>query len=290
MTKPAPGPDQPPIPVRLVTFNTHHGVGEDDRHDLPRLAKLLASVDADVICLQEVDRRFGARSEDVDQAVLLSRALDMQLAWGPAIDRGEGRPGDEPVAVGEQGEIWARGPQVMAGYHDRPEETAAVLVDGWLRTGDIGVVGDDGQLAIVDRAKDMLLYKGYNVFPRELEEHLAAHAAVRHAAVVGLPDAAAGELPVAVLVLAADAGGADPARLVRQDRQGPRYRPGARGGAARVSPRRRTPAGGTRARGGGGVGARVHQRGPRRRAPEHRAASARQRRALSAAARASRRG
>jgi endonuclease/exonuclease/phosphatase family metal-dependent hydrolase len=84
--KPAPGPDQPAIPVRLVTFNTHHGVGEDARHDLPRLAKVLASVDADVICLQEVDRHFGERSEDVDQALLLSRALDMQLAWGPAID------------------------------------------------------------------------------------------------------------------------------------------------------------------------------------------------------------
>jgi endonuclease/exonuclease/phosphatase family metal-dependent hydrolase len=91
--KPAPGPDQPPIPVRLVTFNTHHGVGEDSRHDLPRLAKVLASVDADVICLQEVDRHFGERSEDVDQALLLSRALDMQLAWGPAID--------EPGAAGQ---------------------------------------------------------------------------------------------------------------------------------------------------------------------------------------------
>lgn len=94
MTKPAPGPDQPPIPVRLVTFNTHHGVGSDHRHDLPRLAKLLASVDADVICLQEVDRHFGERSDDVDQALLLSRALGMQLAWGPAID--EPRSDDEP--------------------------------------------------------------------------------------------------------------------------------------------------------------------------------------------------
>ena len=89
--KPAPGPDQPPIPVRLVTFNTHHGVGEDDRFDLPRLARLLQAVDADVICLQEVDRHFGERSEEVDEALLLSRALDMQLAWGPAID--EPRPG-----------------------------------------------------------------------------------------------------------------------------------------------------------------------------------------------------
>jgi endonuclease/exonuclease/phosphatase family metal-dependent hydrolase len=94
VTKPAPGPDQPPIPVRLVTFNTHHGVGKDQKHDLARLAKLLAAVDADVVCLQEVDRYFGARSEDVDQATLLARALDMQLAWGPAID--EPRPGDEP--------------------------------------------------------------------------------------------------------------------------------------------------------------------------------------------------
>ena len=84
--KPAPGPDQPPIPVRLVTFNTHHGVGDDRRHDLPRLARVLADAEADVICLQEVDRRFGDRSEDVDQALLLSRALDMQLAWGPAVD------------------------------------------------------------------------------------------------------------------------------------------------------------------------------------------------------------
>src|SRR4051794_13497604 len=94
MSKPAPGPDQPPIPVRLVTFNIRHGVGDDDRFDLPRLAQVLQSVDADVICLQEVDRHYGERSEDVDQPLLLSRALDMQLAWGPAIEkpRGAGAP------------------------------------------------------------------------------------------------------------------------------------------------------------------------------------------------------
>src|SRR5690242_7403196 len=68
MTKPAPGRDQPPIPVRLVTFNIRHGVGDDDR----------------------LDRHYGARSEDVDQPLLLSRALDMQLAWGPAIEKPRG--------------------------------------------------------------------------------------------------------------------------------------------------------------------------------------------------------
>ena len=113
--RPAPGPDQPPIPVRLVTFNTHHGVGEDARHDLPRLAKLLASVEADVICLQEVDRHFGDRSEDVDQALLLSRALDMQLAWGPAIDE----PGEtEPRQYGNA--LLSRLPILVSDVHRLP--------------------------------------------------------------------------------------------------------------------------------------------------------------------------
>ena len=114
--KPAPGPDQPPIPVRLVTFNTHHGVGDDERHDLPRLAKLLASADADVICLQEVDRRFGDRSEDVDQALLLSRALDMQLAWGPAID--EPQPAGEPRQYGNA--LLSRLPILISDVHRLP--------------------------------------------------------------------------------------------------------------------------------------------------------------------------
>jgi endonuclease/exonuclease/phosphatase family metal-dependent hydrolase len=115
--RPAPGPDQPPIPVRLITYNTHHGVGEDARHDLPRLAKLLASADADVICLQEVDRYFGDRSEEVDQALLLSRALDMQLAWGPAID--EPRNGEEqPRQYGNA--LLSRLPILISDVHRLP--------------------------------------------------------------------------------------------------------------------------------------------------------------------------
>jgi endonuclease/exonuclease/phosphatase family metal-dependent hydrolase len=114
--KPAPGPDQPPIPVRLVTFNIHHGVGVDERHDLPRLATVLAAADADVICLQEVDRNFGPRSEGVDQALLLSRALDMQLAWGPAIDRP--RPGGEPKQYGNA--LLSRLPILISDVHPLP--------------------------------------------------------------------------------------------------------------------------------------------------------------------------
>jgi long-chain acyl-CoA synthetase len=104
------------------------------------------------------------------------------------------------LPAGEPGEVVIRGPQVMTGYQDRPEDNAATLVDGWLRTGDIGVLDDDGYLSIVDRKKDMLIYKGYNVYPRDLEELLFAQPGVRGAAVVGRPDVAAGELPVAFVV------------------------------------------------------------------------------------------
>lgn len=110
-------------------------------------------------------------------------------------------PLGEAVPAGERGEVCLRGPQVMAGYHQRPDATAEAMTDGWFRTGDIGTLDDDGYLSIVDRAKDMLLYKGYNVFPRELEELLHAHPEVAGAAVVGRPDEAAGELPVAFVTL-----------------------------------------------------------------------------------------
>jgi long-chain acyl-CoA synthetase len=107
---------------------------------------------------------------------------------------------ERPLPVGEAGEVCVRGPQVMLGYLGRPDETEAVLVDGWLHTGDIGVFDQDGYLSIVDRKKDMLIYKGYNVYPRQLEELLYAQSGVRAAAVVGQLDATAGELPVAFVV------------------------------------------------------------------------------------------
>jgi long-chain acyl-CoA synthetase len=110
--------------------------------------------------------------------------------------------GEEPLPANSEGEVCIRGPQVMIGYLNRPEETAAALVDGWFHTGDIGVLDDDGYLSIVDRKKDMLLYKGYNVYPRELEELMIAQPAVAGVAVVGRPSAEVGELPVAFVVKA----------------------------------------------------------------------------------------
>ena len=108
--------------------------------------------------------------------------------------------GEDPLPPGERGEVCVRGPQIMRGYRNRPEETEAALVDGWLHTGDIGILDEEGYLSIVDRKKDMLLYKGYNVFPRELEELLVTMPGVAAAAVVGRPSADVGELPVAFVV------------------------------------------------------------------------------------------
>lgn len=108
----------------------------------------------------------------------------------------------QPVGPGELGEIWLRGPNVTDGYHRHPEKTRDQFVDGWLRTGDIGYRDDEGFLFISDRLKDMLIYKGYNVYPRELEEILAKHPQVDAVAVVGRDEPGIGQLPVAFVVAA----------------------------------------------------------------------------------------
>jgi len=105
------------------------------------------------------------------------------------------------VPMGEEGEILQRGPQVMRGYWNRPEETAIALKGGWLHSGDIGRMDEDGYLYIVDRIKDMIKYKGYNVFPRNLEELLYQHRKIKEAAVIGIPDPSVTEYPRAYVVL-----------------------------------------------------------------------------------------
>jgi long-chain acyl-CoA synthetase len=109
--------------------------------------------------------------------------------------------GDEEVPVGEIGEVCIKGPQVMKGYWNKPQETAEVLRDGLLYTGDIGKFDEDGYLYIVDRKKDMLIYKGYNVYPRDLEEVFNEHPAVAQSAVVGKYDDRYGDIPIAFVEL-----------------------------------------------------------------------------------------
>ena len=106
---------------------------------------------------------------------------------------GEGRD----VPPGEIGELWVKGPQVMQGYWQRPDETARVLRDGWLATGDIAKMDEDGYIQIVDRKKDMILVSGFNVYPNEVEAVVAAHPGVADTAVVGVPDDECGEIVVA---------------------------------------------------------------------------------------------
>ena len=106
------------------------------------------------------------------------------------------------LGPGRTGELWLRGPQVMRGYRHNPEATAATVdPDGWLRTGDLCYVDADGYLFVVDRLKELIKYKGYQVAPAELEQLLCAHPAVADAAVVPRPDPEAGELPVAHVAL-----------------------------------------------------------------------------------------
>lgn len=107
----------------------------------------------------------------------------------------------EDLPAGSEGELCIRGPQVMQGYWKKPEASAEVLKDGWLLTGDIGREDEDGFFYITDRKKDMIIYKGYNVYPRELEEVIFEHPAVQQCAVVGRPDIDVGEAPVAFIEL-----------------------------------------------------------------------------------------
>jgi long-chain acyl-CoA synthetase len=107
----------------------------------------------------------------------------------------------KPVAQGQVGEICLKGPQVMQGYWQRPEETAKVMTaDGWLRTGDMGVMDERGSIRITDRKKDMIIVSGFKVFPNEIEDVLTLHPAVLEAAAIGVPDERSGEAVKVVVV------------------------------------------------------------------------------------------
>nr|MBA2733819.1 AMP-binding protein [Acidobacteriota bacterium] len=111
------------------------------------------------------------------------------------------------LGTGHEGELYIRGPQVMKGYLNQPEATAQTIDDeGWLHTGDIGYADEEGHFFIVDRAKELIKYKGFQVAPAELEAVLLAHPAIADAAVIPFPDEEAGEIPKAFVVLKGEAG------------------------------------------------------------------------------------
>ena len=108
------------------------------------------------------------------------------------------------MAPGVDCEVLVRGPNIMRGYFGRPDETARVIVDGWLHTGDIGHVDADGYLTLVGRSKDMIIRGGENIYPKEIEDVLAGDPAVLEAAVIGVPDNKWGEIVVAYIQPRAD--------------------------------------------------------------------------------------
>ncbi|HRW13118.1 MAG TPA: long-chain fatty acid--CoA ligase [Syntrophomonas sp.] len=109
--------------------------------------------------------------------------------------------GTKEMPNGEPGELIAKGPQIMSGYWNNPEETANVLRDGWLYTGDIAAIDDDGFITIVDRKKDMILCSGFNVFCREIDEVMYTHPKVLDACAIGIPDPKRGETPKIFIIL-----------------------------------------------------------------------------------------
>jgi long-chain acyl-CoA synthetase len=109
--------------------------------------------------------------------------------------------GTHTVPCGEPGEVCFKGPQIMAGYHKRPDETALAVRDGWLYTGDVGVLDEDGFLSIVDRKKDMIVASGFNVYPNEIDDILFGHPKILEACCIGVPDAYRGETVKAFIVV-----------------------------------------------------------------------------------------
>lgn len=158
------------------------------------------------------ERKFGAKIGEGYGLSEASPVTHVNPNWAPGIQRrgSIGIPipdtdarivdveiGERTLGPGEEGELVVRGPQVMKGYWNRPDETRQVLRDGWLYTGDIARMDADGFFYIVDRKKDMIIVSGYNVYPREVEEVLYMHPAVMEAAVIGIPDPYKGEVPKA---------------------------------------------------------------------------------------------
>ncbi len=128
------------------------------------------------------------------------------------------------LPLGEVGEVGVRGPNVMLGYYRMPEETARTIKRGWLHTGDMGRLDEDGYLCIVERKKDLIIRGGFNVFPRDVEEVLYAHPKVAEAAVVGEKDPLMGEEVLAFVVLKAGAEATDAEMLAFCQRHLAKYK------------------------------------------------------------------
>jgi len=161
--------------------------------------------------IRRLHERFGIELAEgyglTEASPVVTRSIGLPLKVGSVGKVLEGmqvrlvdEAGDD-VLRGDAGEIWVKGPNVFIGYLDEPEQTARVLTpDGWLRTGDIATTDDDGYLYLVDRAKDMVIVSGFNVYPAEVEEVIAQHPGVAEVGVIGVPHPHTGEAVKAFVV------------------------------------------------------------------------------------------
>ena len=200
------------VPALYVAVNSYPGIDKMDLTSIKMCFSGGAPLPVDVI--KSFEERTGARIVEAYGMTEASSVTHVNPRRGIHKFGSVGVPilgtdsrivdvetGTQELPPGEAGELLVRGPQVMAGYWNQPDETAQVLRDGWLYTGDIATVDEDGYFYIVDRKKDMILTAGFNVYPREVEEVLYQHDKVLEAAVIGLPDKVRGEKVTAYVVL-----------------------------------------------------------------------------------------
>jgi len=201
----------PGVPTLWSAF-AHFDEAPPDAFAGVRLA-LSGAAKLPVSVAERIEQRFGLRIAEgyglTEASPIVTSSVGMTPVFGSVgrvLDGIELRLVDDDgneALVGDAGEIWVRGPNVFAGYLDDPDATARVLTaDGWLRTGDIGMCDEDGRLYLVDRAKDLVIVSGFNVFPAEVEEVLLAHPDVADVGVVGVPHPHTGEAVKAYVVVA----------------------------------------------------------------------------------------
>jgi long-chain acyl-CoA synthetase len=200
----------PGVPTLYVAFNNFPGIEKRD------LKSVRACISGSAPLPLEVAERFekltGAKLVEGYGLTEASPVTHCNPLYGerrlgsvglplPGVDAKVVDEEGKEVPLGEVGELIVKGPNVMKGYWNRPEETQKALKDGWLFTGDLARMDQDGYFHIVDRKKDMIIAGGYNIYPREVEEVLYGHEAVQEAAVVGVPDPYRGETVAAFIVL-----------------------------------------------------------------------------------------
>jgi long-chain acyl-CoA synthetase len=198
------------VPTMYVYLLNYPGAGEYDTSSMRVWGSGAAPLPVEIV--EPFETRFGGRLLEGYGLTEASPVVSAHRLSGPRKLGSVGQPipgvqvsvqddEDRPVPPGEVGEVCVKGPNVMVGYYRSPQETARAIRGGWLHTGDMGRLDEDGFLYIVERKKDLIIRGGFNIYPREVEETLYAHPGIAEAAVVGMADPLMGEEVLAFVVL-----------------------------------------------------------------------------------------